>query len=184
MRLTESSTQVRHGQWHPGQDMTGRYEVDWRKCFKNLSRHLSFTLTGAVVAIFTLRFVAVGFDPAKTFEHVSPTAFVLMLLGAPVFSIIVALLIASLMRLARITIADGSIQGLNYWGRRKKIPLNAITGLAPFSNNGIRATMVTSRHHGQIYISEDTHHVPELLQFLNATVAENEKLTGGHWAKS
>ncbi|HEY1051282.1 MAG TPA: hypothetical protein VGE39_16035 [Prosthecobacter sp.] len=155
--------------------MTGTYPVEWWPLFTSLTSSLSVTLVVSVFAIMAGRFVSVGFDPAKTFQHVSLPVSLLLLLGMPVLSAVIAFLVAMIMRLAKVTITDKTIQGVNYWGLKRRIPLGEVTGLDSFSNNGIHATVVHSHRHGQIYISDKTHRLPELLQFLNTTIAENEE---------
>lgn len=174
MRIPETSTQTRHPEWTPGRGMAGTYPVEWRVLFVSLTSFLAVVLVGITAMTFAGRFVATGFDAARTFQHVSPVSFVLLLLSMPLVAVVVAFLIAMAMRVARITLTDTTIQGVNHWCVKRKIPLGEITRLGRFSQNGIRAIVVQSERHGQIYISENTHRLQELLQFLEHTIAENE----------
>lgn len=183
-QLFETSFQMSLPPKHRGQDMSGTYEIEWRPLFKSLTWFLSVAIIGGSVGIMAIRLVSLKFDMAKAFQHVSPLVFVLLMLGTPFFSALVAFLIALWVRMARITIADGTIQGVNFWGRRKKIPLGCVTKLVPFHNNGIHATIVDSKHHGQVFISNHTRDVSALLDFLNSTLAENERLLGGAAGRS
>mgnify|MGYP006872370240 CR=1 FL=1 len=178
MRITETSTQTRFPAWAPGQDMAGTYPVEWRPLFASLAFTLTVMFVGITALMFAGRFVAKGFDVARAFDHVPLFHALLLLLAMPVLAVLVAFLVAMGMRVAGITLTDTTIQGVNYWCFKKKIPLGDITRLGTFSQHGIRATVVYSRRHGQIYISENTRRLPELLQFLEATIAQNEMRPG------
>ncbi|MGV3661969.1 MAG: hypothetical protein ACO1TE_17425 [Prosthecobacter sp.] len=178
MRITEASTQTRLSVWTPGRDMTGTYPVEWRPLFASLAFFLTVMFVLAVVTGLVAQFVKAGFDASRIFEHVSPWSALLLLLGAPVLAVVVAFVVAMMMRVATITLTDKTIEGVNYGCFKKRIPLEDITKLFSFSQNGIRATVVHSPRHGNIYISENTHRLTELLQFLNATIAENEERRG------
>lgn len=182
MRIIETSTQTRHPEWTPGQDMAGTYPVEWRSLFASLAFTLTVMFVGITALTFAGRFVAKGFDVARTFDHVPPLHALLLLLAMPVLAMLVAFLVAMGMRVAGITLTDTTMQGVNYWCFKKKIPLADITHLGTFSQHGIRATVVCSRRHGQIYISENTRRLPELLQFLEATIRQNEKRPGSELA--
>lgn len=57
---------------------------------------------------------------------------------------------------------------------KNKIPLNDITKLVPFSNNGISAIVLHSKHHGQVWISDKTQQLPDLLKFLADYVPDGQ----------
>ena len=153
--------------------MNATYPVDWKRLFKSLTVFVSVAIIVPVSLLMMLRYASSGFDYAKTFEHMTLPAFLLALLCVPPFSAAIALMVSLWLRRAAITIKDEAIHGLNYWGFRKRIPLNDITRLTSFHNNGINAIVVNSRHHGQIFISDKTQGLPELLEFLNGHLPED-----------
>ncbi len=153
--------------------MNATYPVDWKRLFKSLSVFISVAIIVPVSLLMMVRYASSGFDHAKTFEHLSFPAFLLMLLCVPPFSAAIALLVALWLRRAAINIKDEAIHGLNYWGFRNRIPLNDITRLTSFHNNGINAIVVNSRYHGQIFISDKTQCLPELLALLNGHLPED-----------
>lgn len=103
--------------------------------------------------------------------------FLLVLVCIPVFSAGFSLLIASWFRIATITISNEEIRGRNFWGFRNRIPLTDISKLTPFTNNGINAIVVNSRYHGQIFISDKTQRLPELLAILDPYLPDSERQT-------
>jgi hypothetical protein len=127
---------------------------------------MTVTIIGSATLISGIRYVSFRFDYAKTFEHMSPLTFLYIILCVPFISAGFAFLVSLWYRLATITLDEDAIHGRSYWGRKNKIPLHDITKLTPFSNNGIKAIVVNSKHHGQIYISDKTERLPELLDLL------------------
>jgi hypothetical protein len=151
------------------------FPVAWLQVFKSLSIHITIAILVAVTAIMAIRYVTSGFDYAKTFQHVTPSVILLVLLGTSVFSMILAFLIAMFMKFAAITIREGAIHGRNYWYWKGRIPLSDITELSTFSNNGINAIVVHSKYHGKIYISDKTERLEELLEILVKHLPEKER---------
>lgn len=127
---------------------------------------MTVTFLALLISILCARYASTGFDFSKTFEHMSPLAVIAVAFCVPFISMSFAFLISLWFRLATITISAGAIHGRSYWGRKYRIPLNDINKLCPFSHNGIKAIVVHSNYHGQIYISDKTQRLPELLDFL------------------
>jgi hypothetical protein len=142
------------------------FPVEWRRLFRSLTLFLSVAILVPLLLFLLIRHIMLGWDSAKTFEHLSPAGTLLLLAACPVFSMGVAFLFAQVMRLASITIRDGRITGRNYWLLKRTIPLTEITQWTFYSNNGINAFVLHSRDHGQVYISEHTERLPELLELL------------------
>ncbi|GEP40862.1 hypothetical protein [Brevifollis gellanilyticus] len=147
--------------------MNTTFPVDWKQVFKSLSVFMTVAILVPVTLMIGVRYVSSGFNYEKTFEHVSMPVFLLILACVPLVSVVMAFLVGQWFRLATITLSEGMIHGRNFWGRKNKIPLSEITRLTPFSNNGIKAIVVHSKYHGQIYISDKTERMAELLEFLN-----------------
>ncbi len=155
--------------------MSETFPVEWKRLFKSLSVVMSVSIIVPVVLLMFIRLVSSGFDYEKTFEHVSFPMSLFFLVCIPLVSIGFSFLIALWFRLATITISAGKIHGRNYWGIRNSIPLNDITKLTSFRSNGINAIVVNSQYHGQVYISEKTERLSELLGILLGHLPEVEK---------
>lgn len=147
--------------------MNATFPVDWKQVFKSLSVFMTVAILVPVTLMMGVRYVSSGFNYEKTFEHVSMPVLLLILACVPLVSVVMAFLVGQWFRLATITLSEGMIHGRNFWGRKNKIPLSEITRLTPFSNNGIKAIVVHSKCHGQVYISDKTERMAELLEFLN-----------------
>ena len=157
--------------------MNATFPVDWKRTFKSLSVLMSATIIVPVTLLMGIRYLFSGFNYEKTFEHMSVSVFVFILVCIPFFSVGFSFLIALSFRLATITISNEEIRGRSFWGFRNRIPLTDISKLTPFSNNGINAIVVNSRYHGQIYISDKTQHLPDLLAILDEYLPESERQT-------
>jgi hypothetical protein len=142
------------------------FPVAWKRIFRSLSQYITVAILVPVTVLMGLRWVSLGLDHDKTFEHVSPLEFVLLLCCVPFVGVGLAFVLASWFRLAAITVADGAIYGRNFWGLKNRIPLSDVTRIFPFHSNGINALVVQSRQHGQIYISDQTERLDELLRIM------------------
>lgn len=156
-------------------EMTDTFPVNCQRLFRSLTIYMSFAIIVPVTLIMVIRLVSSGFSYAKTFENMSPMAFISIFAFVPAICGSFAYLISLWYRLATITISEDSIQGRSYWGRKNRIPFHDITKLTPFSHNGIRATVVNSKNHGQIFISDMTVRLPELLTFLEEQLSDKER---------
>lgn len=152
--------------------MNTTFHVQWRRFFRSLTTFMTIAIAIPVILVCVFRLVRLGWDEA--FAHTSPIAFILILLGIPVFSAICALPFAAWIRLASVTVTETDVIGRNYWGWKSRIPLSDIHGFERFSSNGINAIVVTSGKHGKIYINEHTECIDELVTLLS-TYIPNEK---------
>jgi hypothetical protein len=98
--------------------------------------------------------------------------------GIVVFCIGFAWLIALWVRMAKITISNGIIQGRNYWGFKNSFLLAESVSSYNFSNNGINAIVLVSRNSGKIYISVHTEKLNELLDVIEPYIIENNETKG------
>jgi len=128
-----------------------------------------------VAILIGIRYVSTGFNFEKTFEHMSFPAFLLVSVSAPFFSIGFSFLVAQLFRCARVTISNGEIEGVGSWGSRNRIPLNDISKLIYYSAYGINGLVVRSRYHGQVFISDKTRNLEELLDIVAVHLPESEE---------
>ncbi len=112
----------------------------------------------------TLRLMRLGYPEA--FRHISLLGFLLFVPGTVLFASVVAITIAMCVKSMAITLTDDHIEGRNYWGLKRRIPLTEIAALAPFNSGGINVVVVSSKHHGKIYISVHTANLEELLELL------------------
>ena len=147
--------------------MSTTFPVNWRPLFRSVAIFMSVALiVGILVPVAITRMS--GRAPTQALPFASAAGYVLVF--APAFSILFALAISQWFRLASITVRDGTLEGRTYWGRRNRIPLNDITKLSEFSSNGVRALVVHSKFHGNIYIYDGTERIGELLAILSPHV--------------
>ena len=151
--------------------MSATFPVNWRQIFRSVAIFMSVALiVGILVPVAITRMAGRASPQALPFA--SAAGYVLVV--APLFSLIFALVISQWFRLASITVGDGTLEGRTYWGRKNRIPLNEITKLTQFTSNGIRAVVVHSRYHGKIYIYAGTERLGELLAILSPHVNEQQ----------
>jgi len=142
-------------------------KVQWLKLWKSLS---IYGATAIVVAITIGLFAALlksGFDFGSTFGHLTSWKFILILPALCIALSVFMFPIAILVSLGKITIAGGSIEGRNYWMRKRRIPLDDITKLSLFNSNGIKAIVVHSKSNGTIHISYFTENLEELIDLVS-----------------
>jgi hypothetical protein len=153
-------------------NMNTTFQVQWRRFFRSLATFMTIAIAIPVIFVCVLRVFRLGWDGA--FAHISPVAFIFILLGIPVFSALCALPFAAWIRLASITVTDTEVIGRNFWGRKSKIPLSDIRGFERFSSNGINAIVVTSGSNGKIYINEHTECIDDLVTLLTTYIPKEE----------
>jgi len=144
------------------------YQVKWKALWKSLTVYMSVTIIVTVSAILLFRYLNSGFDYTETFRHISIQGFAGLLLGCWVFSGVFALLISVWFKIAHITIDNGYIQGRNYWGRKKAIPLNKLQSLDSFSCNGIDAVVANGGSSGKVFIYLQTEKLDEIVEILES----------------
>ena len=150
------------------------FAVDRKRLFKSLTFYILFAI---YLPLFFILSLHCFFSLAKNenpFKNVEQTLFFLFIC-IPIISVAFSLLVASWYSLATIKITNEEIHGRNYWGFRNRIPLREITKLSEFSNNGIQAIVVHSQNHGNIYISEKTQRLDELLRLLDDYISDVEE---------
>ncbi len=144
--------------------MKTEYRVKWKALWKNLSTFMSLAIIVPLVLFALIRFATHGFSLEKAFEYLSPVGFFYILIGAYAFSVLFSLLVALWFKVASVRIIDGWLYGRGYWGLKKKIPLEDVSVLRPFSSNGINAVVAETEYFGSVYISVYTEDLAGLLE--------------------
>jgi hypothetical protein len=152
------------------------FKVRWLDLWKSLSIFMVIAISIPLLITFGIKFMANGFEYSKAFPKLPPLGFLEIFLGICVFSIFFALMIAVWFKMASITVSSEYLQGRNYWGFKKRIPLTDISSFSYFSNNGINSIVVKSKYHGSVHIYEHTERRDELMSFLSRYLP-NEKIT-------
>lgn len=163
MRLEEKVLPPSSG-WGDGPQV---FPVDTRGWFISLSIYMAGSFTTLILFAVVVRFFRTGFSVQKTFEHLSPLELLGLIVSAVLVLMALAFLFSLYMKRATITVEDGVIKGLSYWGIRKEIPIHEITGFFEFSNNGVEAIRVESLAHGKVFISTKTERLSELFDLLS-----------------
>lgn len=158
----------------PRQVMKKEFPVEWKGVFKSLSIYMSVLIILSVTLVIGVRYLSSGFDHQETFGKTSFVGFLLILAILAILSVGISFLVASWLRLAKISIANGEIHGRNAWFLRNRIPLSDLSGLTHFSHNGIEAIVVDSGSHGKVFISYRTQGLSELLEILDQYLPEGE----------
>ncbi len=103
---------------------------------------------------------------AEGFRHITPFGAGIGVIGIVALSAVVGCLLAQFFRMMAVRVTDDFIEGRNYWCMKKRIPLSDIESLSRFSSNGVEAIVVSSRHHGKVYISIHTDGLADLVELL------------------
>lgn len=151
------------------------YQVLWKELWLSLSKYMAIAITIPLIIIFAIRYVNFGFDFGAAFPHLNLINSLVMCSGIVLFCIGFAWLIALWVRMAKITISNGTIQGRNYWGFKNSFPLAELVSSYNFSNNGINAIVLVSRSSGKIYISVHTEKLNELLELIEPYIIKNNE---------
>ena len=138
--------------------MNNIYPVDWKPLLKSV---LSVCIL-SLVTIFGLIFILHGFDHAKAFPHFSFISLVYIL----IILVGISLLLVIFAKISPIKIRDGWLHGRNYWCLSKRIPLDEIVYLKPFSSNGINCIIAETEYLGSIYIPIHTIGLDELIKVI------------------
>lgn len=144
------------------------YPVDWTALWRKLTKFISFAISIPLTFVIVINFFKTGFSLDKTFEHIAIWQLPIFFLAIVTFSAVFGFLIAISFKFAHITTEDGKLIGRNYWFLKNSVPLNAITKLYPFSNNGIDAIVASAGKHGKVYISTHTVDLDELIAFIES----------------
>lgn len=155
------------------QDKKTIYPIVWKPLFVSLTIYISAAIIIPLIIMIVIRFVSLRFDFNETFGHMSFFDFLLILACVPFVAMVLSFLIAQYCRIGTITLSERQIEGRNYWGFKKSIPLADITELSPFNNNGLNAIVVHSKYHGDIYVLDKTERLEELLGKLEPYLNRN-----------
>jgi len=140
-----------------------RFPVRWRQQWRSLTIYI-------FVAIFVPLALFIGIDQISGGQqrgrHITLLEIVIAILALAVFSCVVSLIIALFMRLASVRVTEDFLEGRNYWGLKKRIPLTDLTTLSRFNSSGINAIVASSSRHGKIYIPIHTENLSDLIDML------------------
>jgi hypothetical protein len=155
------------------QDMDITFRLQWRRMWKYLTIYMSVGIVAPVALFVLFTWVTKGYD--ETFRYVSLAMWLLSIPGVVAFSGAFALGIALLCSLMSIRLTDHHLEGRNYWGFKKRIPLNQISSLDRFDSNGYRATVANAGKHGKVYILDQTENIQDILSLLATCIESNRK---------
>lgn len=144
--------------------MDTQFPVRWRRIWRSMTIYMSVGILIPVAFAVGLRAWKLG--AAEGFRHITPFGAGVGVIAIIGFSAVFALLLALFFRVMAVRITDEFIEGRNYWCMKKRIPLSAIESLSRFSSSGVDAIVVSSRHHGKIYISVHTEGLADLIELL------------------
>lgn len=142
------------------------FPVPWRPIFRA-------TFYCTTLAVYALLLLALGvgyithdFDLKAAFPELSLELAAATAVGTPLLTGAMALLASFMLSRASVTLTSTHIHGADHRTFRTKIPLNAITSVKFFNDSGIRAIVLCTKKHGDLYISSKTERIAELLAFL------------------
>lgn len=110
------------------------------------------------------------------YEDLNTDLFLYSLTFLNIFAVLVAFFLSVLMRMAKITIENNILSGMNSWGFKNKIPLNEILITRIFSFNGMNGVYVHSTSSSKIYISDATNDFQTLLAIINTNINKDNKV--------
>jgi len=152
-------------------DMT--FRLRWRSMWKYLTIYMSIAVIVPIAFFVVFTWVTKGYD--ETFRHVSPAMGLLGIPAVVAFCGVFTLGIALLCRLMSVRLTDDHLEGRNYWGFKKRLPLDQISSLDRFDSNGYRATVANAGKHGKVFILDQTENVQDILLLLSACIENNRK---------
>ena len=148
------------------------FKVRWKPLWRSLTIYMLIALVGKIALFVALAWVTKGY--AVTFRHVSPQ---MGLLGIPIVVVICGTLslgVALLCRMMSVRITDLHLEGRNYWGIRRRLPLAEISSMSRYDWSGYRATVVSAGKHGKVFILDLTENVQDILSLLTTHLENNE----------
>lgn len=165
--------------------MKNVFLVRWKHFWKSLTGYMWGATLMPLAGVLAFGYVTSGFDHSAVFEYAPPFALSMAVLAIVAFIPVFALLMSLYFRRASVTVSADAVQGMNYWGRRKFIPLQDIAAFSLFRSNGGNAIIVQSRNHGRIYISHHTERLEELVALLATSLPEplQERLNAVAWKR-
>lgn len=150
-----------------------KYEVDWIGLWESLTKFLRIVISTSIAIPIIYHFFLMVFYNEKVFDYLPLWLIATVFLGGWIFSKLFAFFVAIWFKLASITIENNHLYGRNYWGFKNSVPLNSIKQMYPFLSNGIEAIVVDAGKHGQVYISNKTKNLSELINYLEKYLPDN-----------
>ena len=153
-----------------------RLPIRWRHLWRILATFIFGVIFALILFFFIL--VTITGGSAELFRHLTLSVIVIGILAIAVFSCACSLIAALVTSLMSIRLTDNFLEGRNFWGGKEKIPLSDITSISTADLRGpytifvpnwiinLTAIVVSSAHHGTIYISPYTENFTELVTLL------------------
>lgn len=139
----------------------------------HLTIYMSIRIAAPIAFFVLSMWVTKGYD--QTFRHVSPASGLLAIPAIVAFCGAFALGIALLCRMMSVRLTDHHLEGRNYWGFKKQVPLNQISSLDRFDSSGCRATVANAGKYGKVHTLDQTENVQDILSLLATCIASNLK---------
>jgi hypothetical protein len=149
------------------------FKIRWKPLWRSLTIYMLLALVGKIALLIAFAWVTKGYT--ATFRHVSPQMALLGIAIAVVFCGALSLGVALLCRMMSVRITDLHLEGRNYWGIRRRLPLAEISSMSRFDSNGYRATVVSAGKHGKVFILDLTENVQDILSLLATHLERNER---------
>lgn len=149
------------------------FKVRWKPLWRSLTIYMLIALVGKIAFFVALAWVTKGYVVPS--RHVSLQ---MGLLGIPIvvaFCGTFSLGVALLCRMMSVRITDLHLEGRNYWGIRRQLPLAEISSMSRYDSNGYRATVVSAGRHGKVFVLDLTENVQEVLSLLTTHLERNER---------
>lgn len=110
--------------------MIAVFPVRWRRLWLHYTIYMSASIVLPIAALVAFTWMTKGYD--ETFRHVSPATSLLAIPAVLVFCAVLSLAVAALCRMMSVELTQEHLVGRDYWGRRRRLPLNAISQVYRF----------------------------------------------------
>lgn len=140
-----------------------KYRVLWLGLWKEQTTKLSILLFTVTSIVFLARYINSEKNIQKTFEHISILQWPILIVG---LSLIIAFIIATVLRMTCVEIVDDQIIGRNYWFFKKIVPITAIKRIYTYNNTSLTVIVIDGGDFGEIHISNHLENLDELIHYL------------------
>jgi hypothetical protein len=140
--------------------------------WRDLTTYMSVSILVPIAIFAAILWVTKGHE--QSFRHVPPVFALLAIPAVVALSATVALGIALISKLMSVRITDLHLEGRNYWGIKRRLPLNELSSMSRFDVKGYRATIVSAGKHGQVYVVDQTENVDDLLSLIGTYLESND----------
>ena len=134
------------------------------------SKFLGFTVALFSVILYLIDFLTNGMSLEKTLNDVTFTQLLSYILLILSISIVGGFIVALSIKPFTIEIKNGELIGRNYWGFKKTLPIEDITQLYPFTQNGLSAIFAKAKGYGEVSIFTFIDNFEEIIEHLEANM--------------